>query len=200
MIFIGFFAVWVLYYGVFTLYMNNIIKEGKETVGKRDFGSYMMRLYGIGLTNVFIALSIVIMPLIAMIAGVHVYWIGVGILYTLVIHFFYTRMMIWGEVLIVQVKENERVKGVRIRENRNYQIAYRLVVVLTFLYFLLIAFNAFDILPIQAMFLPPIMPLYYHILLEFITLLGVFLLSALTLLVIKKRLDSFYQIEVGKKE
>lgn len=193
MLYMGFYAVWVLYFVVFVLFLNNILKEGTSTGKKRNFGTYITRMYGIALTNVFVALSVVIMPIVGMIAGMGVYWIAMGVLYTLFIHFFYLRMMLWGEILLYRTEEGKQEQGEEVKEvkgSKNLRIVYIVMVVIVFLYFLVVPFNAFDILPLQSTFFPPIMPLYYHILLDFVILLVLFLLSAITLYVVKKRLES----------
>lgn len=185
--------VWVLYFGVFVLYTRSIVTDGKEVGKGRDFSAYTMRMYAIALTNVFIAISLVIMPLVAMIVGIHVYWIMLGLLYTMVVHFYYLRMMMWGEMMLKQHKEIERSPVIKMQESHNYKVLYRIIVVVTVVYLLLIAFNAFEILPLLKVVLPPIMPLYFHMITDLIQVLGLFLLSTVLLYVVKKRLGSMEQ-------
>lgn len=193
MVYIGFYMVWVLYFGVFVLYTRSIVKEGKETSLKRDFSAYTMRMYAVAMTNVFIAISLVIMPLVAMIVGIHVYWIMLGLIYTMVIHYYYLKMMMWGEVLLYRHKKIERKPTLTVHESHNYKVLYRIIAVVVLVYFIMIAFNAFDILPLLKVVLPPIMPMYFHIIVDFLLVLGIFLLSTLLLYVVKKRLGSMYQ-------
>ena len=190
MVYIGFFFVWVLYFVVFTIYMGNLVKEGRLKGTTRRNSTFVFRMYGVALTNVFIAVTVVIMPIVAMVAGVHPYWIAMGVIYTLTIHYFYMKMLMWGEIMVKRVKVPDGSKMHELKENRNLRTLFNLMVVVTSIYLLIIVFNAFGVLPIQSVVFPPIMPLYYHMILDFLTLLGLFLLSAVMVYVVKKRLES----------
>lgn len=192
MVFTGFFGLWIVYFGVYVFYMRNVLAEGKAAVEGRRTGTYVYRMYGIALMNLLVALTVVIFPIISFFMGIHAYWIALGILYTLLVHFFYMKLMIWGEVLIKDIK-NEGNKGRTLQGSNNLRVLGILIIVATLGYFILIVFNAFDILPLQYLFLPPIMPLYYHMIFEFIVLLGVFLLSSLFLLTVQKRIVKIKQ-------
>lgn len=191
MIYIGYFGLWVLYNIAFLVYMSNLVKGNTTSQGSKNFGSYVVRIYIVALTNLFIAITLVILPIIAMVAGIHVYWIVVGILYTLVLHLYYTKMFTWGE-FVSREESKENVLEVK-KGSDNLRILHIIVMGILAVYYILIAFNAFEILPLQKVFLPPIMPLYYHMLLEFVTILGVMLLNTVILYVVRYRIRSKYR-------
>lgn len=196
MIYMGYFELWVIYFLIYSLYLKNIVQDGKQISKRNVLNTYLIRYYGLGIMNMIMAISLVFIPLITMLVGVHVYWIAIGTLYTLIIHFYFSKLILWGEVYLLKLKDDveevyfDKFKGKEIEDSNNYRVLNYIMIVVILIYLLVVAFNAFDIIPLQSVFFPPIMPLYYHILLDFIKILGLFLLSAIMLLIVKKRLDS----------
>lgn len=185
MVYTGFYAVWILYNILYVVYVTDIISHSRLGKGRKNIGSYIVRIYLISITNLFMAVSIVVIPIIALIIGVHVYWIVMGVIYTLVLHVFYVRLYVMGEVVGIKYKSKEIN---RVNENRNLKILMYLLYVVIGVYYLLIVFNAFEILPIIKVILPPIMPLYFHFLVDMLNMIFLALLNVIVLYVMKLRI------------
>lgn len=199
----GFLVIWVLCFIGYVFYLRGVLtaKTGNKSTVNLD--SFFGRIYGITGMNVLTAVVLIIAPIVLYLKGLHWYWITTGVITTLILQTSYLTMMrvadrtIQEEVTKVQKEQvaemNKRDIEFKVSKSKMY---FKLSILANLTLYTVIILNAWDILPIRAFFLPPIMPLYFHILIDWVQVGSILLGSLLMLIIVTKQMEYIHLLNI----
>lgn len=184
----GYMTAWILFFLVTSMVLRDlVIKTEKKTQGV-NIDMYVRNLVEMFIMN-FLIVLITLYTLLALVIGkVHWFWLVAGISTTFLLYIFNMIFIKVGErysekdlkIDISQYKEETIDK--KIRKNK---ILFYVSVLLNLVVYTFIILNAWDFVPIKDIILPPLMPIFYHLIVDWMIIGLILTMNFMVLAVIK---------------
>lgn len=193
----GYMTAWVVFFIITTMVMRDFVKK-EESGGKGiDLGMYIRNLVESFIMN-FLIVVITLYTFIAILIGrVHWFWLIAGIATTFILYISNMVYIRVGERIsekkldidVSKYKKEEVSK--KVKKNK---LLYYIAFVLNLVMYTVIILNAWDVIPIRQLLLPPLMPILYHLVTDWV-IIGVILTMNFLMLVILKDWLKYVKIE-----
>lgn len=184
----GYMTAWVIFFLVTTVVLRDFVKKTEKETQGVDVDMYVRNLVESFIMN-FLIVLITIYTLFAILIGkVHWFWLVAGISTTFLLYIFnmifirvgeqYSEKELDMDVSKYKVEEVEK----KIRKN---MLMYYGSILLNLVVYTMIILNAWGILPIRQLVFPPLMPIFYHLILDWMTIGLILTMNFMVLAVIK---------------
>lgn len=189
----GFLGAWVGYFICYFMYLNGLVRNRQVSGNGINFDSFMQRMYGVVFMNIITGVVMVVIPLFLLLINIMPYWIVVGVFSTLFIYLVILQLIKKGETLMnreytdkeKQVAKNSSLENLK-RKSKRYTILFWVVGILNLGYFILLPLDAWDIIPITRNLLPTFMPIYLHMMMDWVRI-GVIVIGGIILLIVANK-------------
>lgn len=202
----GYMFAWIIYFIVFTLYLNEQVNTKREKTGSVNIDTFFKRFYGIVLMNIITAIVLVTLPILLIVIKVKLYWITLGVIVTLVIYIGTLKSMKISERLInrdINKYEIKQAETITMEQAENkvslYNNLFWLGVIISLGVYALIILDAWEIVPITTKLFPPMMPIALHMILDWLKVGVMLVLTVMMLILAVYRKESHNVLDIKKQ-
>src|SRR5690625_563488 len=185
----GFLGAWIAYFICFLMYLNGLVRNRQHQGTAINLDAFMQRLYGVTFMNVVTGVVVVFLPVSLLFLNIMPYWIVVSVFSSLVIYLFILKLMKKGELMMNRehTEQEIQIAGKITLEESNKKvkrstIIFWLVAAINIFIYILLPMDAWDVIPITKNILPTYMPLYLHMMMDWVRM-GVTIIGNILLLV-----------------